>query len=82
MERISSNNIKPADENARRILIEDMRDTQKKAGKRKKKQEEGFGNFRKQKFFSLAEIFYRKKPDYVIQSISFLCISLELMVQR
>ncbi len=38
----NSDNIRPADENARRILIEDMRDTQKKAGKRKKKQEEGF----------------------------------------
>lgn len=35
-----SDRIKPADENARRVLIDDMRDAQKKAGKRKKKQKD------------------------------------------
>lgn len=43
-----SNRIKPADENARRILIEDMRDEIKKAQKRKKKKSDDdsdyFGN--------------------------------------
>lgn len=43
-----SNRIKPADENARRILIEDMRDEIKKAKKRKKKKSDDdsdyFGN--------------------------------------
>lgn len=42
-----SNRIKPADENARRILIEDMRDEIKKAKRRKKKSDDDsdyFGN--------------------------------------
>lgn len=42
-----SNRIKPADENARRVLIEDMRDEMKKAKKRKKRQDDDsdyFGN--------------------------------------
>lgn len=40
-----SNRIKPADESARRVLIEDMRDEIKKARKRKKKSNDGSGYF-------------------------------------